>query len=161
MQSATWLPISLSRSKARHTTRVLPSPGFDRFAITPSPPSRFRCHLGGYPTMSVCPITQPTPETARGRPGRAVEHWPRQTRRPMSSTTQTELSVCETSSPTNRAMSRLHVRTAGRQRPDRSTMRAPRPRPRLPDVHTCTNAKYRRSMPVLDFGAVRTYAPRC
>src|SRR5689334_11248853 len=45
-------------------------------------------------------------------------------------------------------MSRLHVRTAGRQRPDRSTMRASRPRPRLPDVHTCTNAPWHRKTPL-------------
>src|SRR4051812_36848700 len=34
----------------------------------------------------------------------SVAHWPRQSRAPVSSTTQIEVSFCETSSPTNRAI---------------------------------------------------------
>ena len=35
MQFAAWLPISFSRLEVLHSKRVLPSPGFDRFAIRP------------------------------------------------------------------------------------------------------------------------------
>jgi hypothetical protein len=37
MQFAAWVPISWSCSMARDFKRVLPSPGFDRFAITSLP----------------------------------------------------------------------------------------------------------------------------
>ena len=55
----------------------------------------------------------------------SVAHWPRQSRVPVSSTMQIEVSFCETSNPTNRAIEPPPMyEPPGDTRPDRSTFRA-------------------------------------
>ncbi len=52
-----------------------------------------------------------------------MAHWPRQSLRPVLSTTQIAVSFCDTSKPTNLVIEPPPmVRTAGQQRPDRSIM---------------------------------------
>jgi len=93
---------------------------------TSSPRPRSSCTSQGV----IGPVSMPTlasspacPFTIRSICSGSVAHWPRQRRRPVSSTTQIAVSFCDTSKPTNRVIEPPPmVRTAGQQRPDRSIM---------------------------------------
>ena len=74
---------------------------------TSSPRSRSACTSHGV----IGPVSSPTrasspacPLTIRSSCSGSVEHWPRQSLRPVSLTTQIEVSFCDTSKPTNRAI---------------------------------------------------------
>src|SRR5208337_1937825 len=72
-----------------------------------SPRSRSSCTSHGVigPVSIPMPASSPAcPRTARSICSGSVRHWPRQSLRPASSTTQIEVSFCETSKPTNRVI---------------------------------------------------------
>src|SRR3954469_17014297 len=79
--------------------------------------------------------------TARSIGSGSEWHWPRQSLQPVVSTTQIDVSFCETSKPTKQAIEHLPCVNCRARCPDRGSMSGTGSQPRLPDVHTCTNAR--------------------
>ena len=87
------------------------------------------------------PVSMPTlasrpacPLTIRSICAGSAAHWPRHSRRPVSSTTQIAVSFCDTSKPTNRAIEPPPMVQRPGKPPGSRRHGRPMPPPRLPDV---------------------------
>ncbi len=107
---------------------------------TSSPRPRSSCTSQGVIGPVSTPILASPPAcplTVRSICPGSVAHWPRHNLRPVSSTTQSAVSFCDTSKPTNRAIEPPPMVQRPGNPPGSRHHGRPMPPPRLPDVHTC------------------------